>query len=131
MLENLFYGCCDVCVIGANKLGLTYGEFCILMFCYIQPLVMLLAGLLNIKHLIGKLTVITMIFYLCFYSQYSITTESFYRIYDDLHNWAAMIGVNYIQINILLYIIIPVLIVVINSIHIKSFSKRRNEAQIK
>lgn len=114
MLELFFQKCCDICTICSSIMGLTYGEFCILMFCYIQPIIVLLFGLFNIKHLIGKITIISMILNLWFYKQYSITTDSFYRIYKDLHIWANNIGINYIEINILLYILIPVFLISIN-----------------
>lgn len=55
-----------------------------------------------------------MILNLWFYKQYSITTDSFYRIYKDLHIWANNIGINYIEINILLYVLIPVFLISIN-----------------
>lgn len=55
-----------------------------------------------------------MILNLWFYKQYSITTDSFYHIYKDLHIWANNIGINYIEINILLYILIPVFLISIN-----------------
>ena len=93
MLDLLFQSCYAICVIGANSLNLSYGEFCILIFCYLQPIIILLFGILNIKHLFGKLTIMSMILYLCFYSQYSISTESFYRIYSDLHHWAIYMGI--------------------------------------
>lgn len=124
MLDLFFQDCCNVCIIGANSLGLSYGEFCILVFCYIQPIIMLLFGVLNIKHLFGKLTILSMILYLWFYSQYSISTKSFYRIYNDLHHWANSIGITYIEINILLYIIIPIIIISTNYILFKTNKKQ-------
>lgn len=114
-MEIIFNRCCDICIICASILNITYGQFCMLAFCYIQPTVMLLCGVLNYKHIIGKITIISMSFYLLFYlSRYSISNESFLKIYKDLHDWAHFIGISYIQINFLLYIIVPLIIVTVN-----------------
>lgn len=119
MLDMLFNICCDICSLCARCMGLSYGQFCILAFCYIQPLVMLLSGTINYKNMLGKLTMPCSFLYFLFYVwNYSVTTESFLVIYRDLHNWASCLGMSYVTINILLYIILPTAVVLINTIQV-------------
>lgn len=114
-MQVIFNLCCQLCTYLASMLGLTYGEFCILAFCYLQPLVVLVSAILNFKRLFGKATIVLNLLYLCFHAvHYPITTKSFFVIYKDLHKLAAILHLSYVELNLLLYILIPVVLVVVN-----------------
>ena len=119
MLDYVFNICCSICTISSSFLGLTYGEFCILAFCIVQPIIVLLFGIINYKNILGKITIFLWSIVLIFYtSNYSVTTDSFLKIYQDLHVWAVHLGISYICVNFILYIIIPSLFVCTNLFHI-------------
>lgn len=114
-MQAIFNLCCQLCTYLASMLGLTYGEFCILAFCYVQPLVVIIFAILNFKRLFGKITIVLNLLYLCFHAvHYPITTNSFFVIYRDLHKLAALLHLSYVELNLLLYILIPVVLVIFN-----------------
>ena len=124
-METLFYFCCNVIHKLADILNISYSACNILLFLHILPCIYLLCsfgigisgffkkskyfGIFNI--IIGYLGGLYSIEYLYHnLSEYTLDVNSFNKAVLMLEQCAANLGCTYIDINILLFIICPILI---------------------
>lgn len=98
-------------------MGLSYGEINVLTFLYIEPVLLIVIGLLYMKKdfLMGLLNVCSLS-YVLFEMQrhemqrhYPVTDAGFKLIYADLHALADYLGMSYAAVNYALFIMIPII----------------------
>lgn len=111
-MDAFFKFCCDVMAFAGKCIGLSYGEINVLTFLYIEPVLLIVIGLLYMKKdlLMGLLNVCSWS-YVLFEMQrhYPVTDAGFKLIYADLHALADYLGMSHAAVNYVLFIMIPII----------------------
>lgn len=138
MIDSIFVLCCDIIRYISNILGISYSACNILIFLHILPAIYLLltigvgiSGFFKRSRLFGLICIlISFILGLYFYeslfyflSEFSLDRASFDKSVELLHNHAKILNCSYQEINILYFIIVP--IVLISTLLILIFSNKR------
>lgn len=114
-MQELFQRCCQITAVFAKLLNMTYGEFNILAFLYIQPLTYIVSFFILRKTLYGKIGLLISIIYQIYLAlNYPISDVGFVKAFNDLHLYANYLNISYVEINLILFIVVFIIIHIIN-----------------
>lgn len=114
-MQEIFQICCQITAVVARLLNMTYGEFNVLAFLYIQPLTYIFSFFIlrNISY--GKIgLILSVVYQIWLILNYPISDVGFKKAFDDLHLYANYLSISYIEINLILFIAIFILIHITN-----------------
>ena len=123
-MQEIFQACCRITDMCAGYLGMSYGEFNVWAFLYVQPLIIFMSYLTILcvsKKWYAKtysfVGIICSISYMIYnWLKFPISNDGFYRAVDMLNNIASTCGTTYEIVNLVIYVVLFMMIISFNSL---------------